>query len=118
MPNARYDERPENAKVWPDLRISGGTLALPGQPQARVDLMIDFERSLLELGGTIVDIGDLGDRRASRTIDASGLYIEPFDPPGTHENGECRTLSSEEHTSELQSLMSNSYDVLCLQTKA
>src|SRR3546814_11633989 len=81
LPPARYDELPENGKVWPDRRISGGTLALAGQPQARVDLMIDFERSLLERGGTIVDIGDLGDRRARRTIDASGLYIVPFDPP-------------------------------------
>src|SRR3546814_16160962 len=55
--------------------------------------MIDFERSLLERGGTIVDIGDLGDRRARRTIDASGLYIVPFDPPGTDANGERRTLA-------------------------
>src|SRR3546814_12613155 len=66
---------------------------MPGQPQARVDLMIDFERSLLERGGTIADIGDLGDRRARRTIDASGLYIVPFDPPGTDANGERRTLA-------------------------
>src|SRR3546814_8243136 len=49
--------------------------------------------SLLERGGTIVDIGDLGDRRARRTIDASGLYIVPFDPPGTDANGERRTLA-------------------------
>lgn len=82
LPRARYDDLPENGKVWPDLRISGGTLALPGQPQAKVDLMIDFERALLERGGTIADVGDLGDRRARRTIDASGLYIVPFDPPG------------------------------------
>src|SRR3546814_843514 len=47
LPHARYDDLPENGKVWPDLRISGGTLALPGQPQARVDLMSDFERPLL-----------------------------------------------------------------------
>src|SRR3546814_11489602 len=55
--------------------------------------MIDFERSLLERGGTIVDIGDLGDRRARRTIDASGLYLVPFDPPGTDAHGERRTLA-------------------------
>src|SRR3546814_11438734 len=59
--------------------------------------MIDFERSLLERGGTIVDIGDLGDRRARRTIDASGLYIVPFDPPGTDANGERRTLAPDMH---------------------
>src|SRR3546814_2809144 len=85
--------------------------------------------SLLERGGTIVDIGDLGDRRARRTIDASGLYIVPFDPPGTDANGERRTLApdmpayfhlsrrSEEHTSELQSLMRISYAVFCLKKK-
>src|SRR3546814_11063011 len=84
---------PENGKVWPDLRISGGTLALPGQPQARVDLMIDFERPLLERGGTIADIGDLGDRRARRAIDASGLYIVPFDPPGAGADGERGQLA-------------------------
>ncbi|TWI04637.1 zinc carboxypeptidase [Luteimonas cucumeris] len=83
LPRARYEELPENGKVWPDLRISGGTLALPGQPQAKVDLLVEFERPLLERGGVIADIGDLGDVRARRSIDASGLYIVPFDPPGT-----------------------------------
>ena len=95
LPHARYDELPENGRVWPDLRISGGTLALPGQPQAKVDLMIDFDRSLLERGGTIADIGDLGDRRARRTIDATGLYIVPFDPPGVDAGGERRTLATD-----------------------
>src|SRR5688500_1771432 len=80
LPRARYDELPENGKVWPDLRVTGGTLALPGQPQAKVDLLVDFKHPLLEHGGTITDIGDLGDTRARRTIDASGLYIVPFDP--------------------------------------
>lgn len=93
LPHARYDELPENGRVWPDLRISGGTLALPGQPQAKVDLMIDFERPLLERGGTIADIGDLGNRRARRTIDASGLYIVPFDRPGVEADGERRTFA-------------------------
>jgi len=82
LPRARYEELPENGKTWPDLRISGGTLALPGQPQAKVDLLVDFEHPLLERGGTLAEIGDLGDTRARRTIDASGLYIVPFDPPG------------------------------------
>ncbi len=81
LPRARYEDLPENAKVWPDLLIAGGTLAIPGQPQAKVDLLVNFERALLERGGTIADVGDLGDRQARRTIDASGLYIIPFDPP-------------------------------------
>ena len=82
LPRERYEKLPENGDVWPDLLVTGGTLALPGQPPAKVDLLVDFERSLLERGGTIADIGDLGDVRARRTIDASGLYIVPFDPPG------------------------------------
>ncbi|MDN5781303.1 MAG: hypothetical protein L0H23_04640 [Luteimonas sp.] len=93
LPPARYDELPENGKVWPDLRITGGTLALPEQPQAKVDLLIDFQRPLLERGGTIAGIGDLGDTRARRTIDASGLYIVPFDPPGADARPDRRTLA-------------------------
>ncbi|MEN1971328.1 M14 family zinc carboxypeptidase [Luteimonas sp. MJ204] len=82
LPRERYDELPENGRVWPDLLVAGGTLALPGQPQARMDLLVDFQQPLLERGGAISDIGDLGEVRARRTIDASGLYIVPFNPPG------------------------------------
>lgn len=93
LPQARYDELPENAKVWPDLRITGGTLALPGQPQAKVDLLVNFKHPLLERDGTIADIGDLGETRARRTIDASGLYIVPFDPPGASADKKRKTFS-------------------------
>ncbi|MGY0651320.1 M14 family zinc carboxypeptidase [Luteimonas sp. A537] len=82
LPREHYDELPENGRVWPDLLVAGGTLALPGQPQARVDLLVDFEQPLLERGGTIADIGDLDGVQARRSIDASGLYIVPFDPSG------------------------------------
>jgi len=81
LPHARYDELPENGAAWPDLLVTGGTLAIPGQPRARVDLLVDFERPLLERGGRLADVGELGHVRARRTIDASGLYIVPFDPP-------------------------------------
>jgi hypothetical protein len=47
-----------------------------------VDLMIGFERPLLERGGSIEAVGDLADRPARPTIDATGLYIVPFHPPG------------------------------------
>ncbi len=81
LPRALYEELPENGKVWADLRIVGGTLALPGQTPAKVDLLVNFERTLLERGGIIADIGDLADAPARRSIDASGLYIVPFAPP-------------------------------------
>src|SRR5690606_31319461 len=93
LPHAPYDDLPENGRVWPDLRISGGTLAIPGQPQAKVDLLVDFEQPLLERGATIAEVGDLGDRPARRSIDASGLYIVPFDPPETA-SGQSRTTLS------------------------
>src|SRR5690606_692274 len=82
LPHARYEELPENGATWPDLRITGGTLVLPGQPPAQVDLMVEFERPLLERGGTIEAIGDLGDRPARRRIDATGLYIHPYRADG------------------------------------
>jgi len=78
LPHELYGQLPENGKTWPDLLIAGGTLALPGQPPAEADVLVDFERPLLERGGTIADVGDLRDMRARRTIDATGLYIVPF----------------------------------------
>lgn len=77
LPPELYSDLPENGRTWADLRISGGTLAIPGQPPAKVDVMVEFERKLLERNGRIVDIGDLGDMPARRSIDASGLYIVP-----------------------------------------
>ena len=93
LPHAPYDDLPENGKVWPDLLVEGGTLVLPGQPSARADLLIDFARPLLERGATLADIGDLGDVRARRTIDASGLYIVPVDTPAAPAPGGPRTLA-------------------------
>ena len=90
QPQARYDELPENAAVWPDLLVAGGTLAIPGQPQAKVDVLVDFDRPLLERGGTIADVGDLEGRKARRTIDATGLYIVPFDPPEANAGGSAQ----------------------------
>src|SRR5690606_38484708 len=75
LPHALYTDLPENGRTWADLRISGGTLALPGKPQARVDVLVEFERKLLERNGRIVEIGDLGDTPARRSIDASGLHL-------------------------------------------
>lgn len=82
LPHAAYEELPENGEVWPDLLITGGALAQPGQTRTQVDLLINFDRPLLERGGTITEIGDLTDTDARRTIDASGLYIIPFHPSG------------------------------------
>lgn len=80
LPRSPYDELPENGEVWPDLRIAGARLALPGQPPARVDVLVDFQDPLLERGGTVQDVGDVAETPARRTIDAGGLYLVPFAP--------------------------------------
>ncbi|MDH5833439.1 M14 family zinc carboxypeptidase [Luteimonas kalidii] len=77
LPHAAYRELPENGSSWADLRISGGTLVLPGRAPARADLVLEFDDALLERGATVLDIGDLAGRPARRTIDATGLYIVP-----------------------------------------
>jgi len=83
MSQALYTTLPENGAVWPDLRITGATLAIPGRPLARADVLIDFEQPLLERGATIAEVGDLGDTPARRVIDASGLYLVPIQAPNT-----------------------------------
>jgi predicted deacylase len=82
LPQSRYAELPENGETWPDLLITGGTLALPGEPRAKLDLIVEFQRPLLERGGSIDAVGDLAGQPARRMIDATGLYIVPFHPPG------------------------------------
>ena len=76
-PHALYRDLPENAEPWPDLRIDGGTLAIPGQPQARTDLLVSLHRPLTGEGATLKDIGDMGGEDARMVIDANGLYIVP-----------------------------------------
>ena len=82
LPHAAYEDLPENGADWADLRVAGGTLALPGRTPAQVDLLVEFDDALLERGGRLLDVGDLADREARRTIDASGLYIVPVSAPG------------------------------------
>jgi len=76
-PYALYRDLAENADPWPDLRIDGGTLAIPGQPQARADLLVSLRRPLTGEGAMLRDIGDLGGEDARIVIDAGGLYIVP-----------------------------------------
>lgn len=78
LSHAPYDELPANGEVWPDLLIAGGTLVLPGRTPARADVQVDFSEPLLQRGGSIGDVGDLGHVRARRVIDASGLYVHPL----------------------------------------
>ncbi len=75
---ALYRDLPENGDVWPDLLIRGGTLSAPGRPPLRADLLVNFRNPLLETEGAIADVGDLGTKKARRSIDARGLFIVPI----------------------------------------
>ena len=78
VPHALYRELPENGDVWPDLLVRGGTLSLPGQPPTRADVLVNFRNPLTETDGAVADVGDLGTRKARRSIDARGLFIVPL----------------------------------------
>jgi hypothetical protein len=70
-----YQSLPFNGRRVPDLLIAGGTLAVPGLPTLRADILVNYERPLMKSEGIIADIGDLGDAEAQDTLDVSGLYL-------------------------------------------
>lgn len=77
-PHALYTDLPENGRVYPDLLVQGATIAAPGLPPLRADVLVNFEHPLAGRGGRVTDIGDLAETRARQTVDASGLYIVPL----------------------------------------
>jgi len=83
LPAALYQDLPENARTWPDLVLRGGTIVVPGQPDLRADVLVDFEHALSWRNGKVTDIGDLADVKARRIVDVDGLFIIPL-----NENGE------------------------------
>ncbi len=72
-----YASLPENGRRVGDLLVLGGTLSVPGLPPLPADLLIDYERPLLEEGGVIADIGDLRSYEARDTIRVDGLHVVP-----------------------------------------
>ncbi len=74
---AVYDSLAFNGRRTPDLLIAGGTLAVPGLPPLRADVLVTYGRPLLEQDGHITDIGDLGDAEAQDTLRIDGLYLVP-----------------------------------------
>lgn len=82
-PTTLYTDLPENGRVWPDLLVTGATLAIPGVEPARADVLVNFEHALAERGGRINEVGDLGDVRARRVIDAGGLFLVPLPDAAT-----------------------------------
>ena len=75
---ADYERLEYNGRRVTDLLIRGGTIAVPGVPPLRADVLVDYERPLLRADGVIVDIGDLGEAEAQDTLDVTGLYLVPM----------------------------------------
>lgn len=74
-----YQALPRNGRRIADLVIRGGTLVVPGLPPYKADLLVNYEKPLLEEDGSIADIGDLAEVEARDTLDLSGMYIHPRD---------------------------------------
>ncbi len=70
-----YEGLAFNGRRVPDLLLEGGTVVVPGLPPLRADVMVNYDRPLLEEGGVISDVGDLGGYEAQDTLDVSGLYL-------------------------------------------
>ena len=72
-----YEALEFNGRRVPDVLIAGGTIAIPGAPLLRGDVLVNYDRPLLQEGAVIADIGDLEGVEAQDTIRADGLYLVP-----------------------------------------
>ena len=72
-----YMALPPNGRRIGDLLVRGGTVVIPGLPSFRTDFLVSYEQPLLERGGSISEIGDLGDVEARDTLSLEGLFIHP-----------------------------------------
>ncbi len=72
-----YLALPPNGRRIGDLLVRGGTVIIPGLPHYEADLLVNYRHPLLEEGGTIAEIGDLGEVEARDTLSLDGLFILP-----------------------------------------
>ncbi|MGW8267450.1 MAG: M14 family zinc carboxypeptidase, partial [Longimicrobiales bacterium] len=72
-----YLALPPNGRRIGDLLVTGGTVVIPGLPAFKADFLVSFAHPLLQEGGTIAEIGDLGDAEAMDTLSLDGLFIHP-----------------------------------------
>jgi hypothetical protein len=74
-----YQALPSNGRRIGDLLITGGRVVIPGLPPFRTDLLVNYEKPLLEEDGTFAEIGDLAEVEARDTLSLDGMYIHPRD---------------------------------------
>ncbi|MGD8319269.1 MAG: M14 family zinc carboxypeptidase [Gemmatimonadota bacterium] len=75
---AVYQGLAYNGRRMPDLLIRGGTVAVPGLPTLKSDILVSYDEPLLKQGGVIADMGDMGETEAQDTLDVAGLYLIPM----------------------------------------
>ena len=73
-----YESLEFNGRAVADLLIVGGTVAVPGIPTLRADVLVNYELPLLGQDGVIADVGDLEGVQAQDTLDVTGLYLVPM----------------------------------------
>lgn len=76
---AVYEALEFNGRRVPDLLIAGGTVAVPGLPALRADLIVNYELPLQKREGVIDDIGDMGESEAQDTLQVDDLYLVPME---------------------------------------
>jgi hypothetical protein len=74
-----YDQLLPNGRRVADLLVLGGTVVVPGLPPYRADFLVSYAEPLLRTGGTITDLGDMGETEALDTLSVEGLFIHPAD---------------------------------------
>lgn len=72
-----YESLPYNAGGASDMLVRGGTIVLPGLPEIRADVAINFDDSVARTDGRIAEVGDLQTAIALDTVDASGRFLHP-----------------------------------------
>jgi hypothetical protein len=87
---AVYQTLPENGRRPDDLILLGGTLVIPNLPTLRADILIRYDRPLLEEEPWIADIGDLAEEEAQDTLNVEGLYLIP-EPESLDDQGGLST---------------------------
>jgi len=62
-------------------------VVISGLPPFRADFLVNYERPLLEEGGSIGEIGDLAEVEARDTLSVDGLYLHPLNQALDREGG-------------------------------
>src|SRR3546814_10057784 len=106
---------------WRPLSSAGDAMTpIAGQPILTADEIRAAERHAIDAGGSVESLMERAGREVARAVARLASRAPVLILCGPGNNGgdgyvAARYLRSEEHTSELQSLMRNSYAVFCLQ---